>query len=143
MRSILGLPPFDPPPIEMLENGLSMEDTFDHGGQASDAPNASADKPRISEYQCPICFSPPSHACLTACGHAMCAQCLFSSVRAARERHVRLYGRGPGPDGEGKVSRCPVCRAIMKGWDGKGGGVIGLRMEMKGTNERTQIVMPF
>lgn len=23
--------------------------------------------------------------------------------------------------------RCPVCRAAIPGWDGKGGGVIGLR----------------
>ena len=23
--------------------------------------------------------------------------------------------------------RCPVCRATIPGWDGKGGGVIGLK----------------
>lgn len=143
LRAVLGLgsyKPVDPFNVEMAD------DTLDEASAHSQSsPNALAanERPKISEYQCPICFSPPSHACLTQCGHVMCANCLFSSVRAARERHVRLYGRGAGPDGEGKVSRCPVCRAIMKGWDGKGAGVIGLKLEMKGKEANSDIVMPF
>lgn len=26
------------------------------------------------------------------------------------------------------VARCPVCRAAIPGWDGKGGGVIGIKV---------------
>jgi len=29
-------------------------------------------------------------------------------------------------DAEGVEARCPVCRAKIPGWDGVGGGVIGL-----------------
>jgi hypothetical protein len=146
MRALLELPPFDlsdPSNTLMSDENIPMEDMLDLDGTSLDAPKTVPINPRISEYQCPICFSPPTFSCLTPCGHVLCANCLFSSVKAARERHVRMYGRGAGPDGEGKVSRCPVCRAVIKGWDGKGGGVIGLKMEMKGTNERTEISMPF
>jgi hypothetical protein len=85
----------------------------------------------LSNYACPICFSPPTRACLTSCGHVMCGPCLFSAVKTAKERHVRIHGSGAGPDGEGKKYRCPVCRAEMKKWDGKGGGVIGLKLKLE------------
>lgn len=29
---------------------------------------------------------------------------------------------------EPNVARCPVCRAVIEGWDGKGGGVIGIKV---------------
>lgn len=140
LRATLGLPPYVDPSTEMVDDTLDEASITSRATPSAAVPDG---RPLISEYQCPICFSPPSHACLTQCGHVMCATCLFSSVRAARERHVRLYGRGVGPDGEGKVSRCPVCRAVMKGWDGKGNGVIGLKLEMKRKNERTDVLMPF
>jgi hypothetical protein len=111
-------------------NGKADEDTKPVIDNIDDDTNKNKNIQSISEYQCPICFSPPTRACMTRCGHVMCGQCLFSAVKAAKQRHFRLYGRGPGPDGEGKLSRCPVCRAVMKGWDGKGGGVIGLKLKL-------------
>ena len=36
----------------------------------------------ISEFTCPVCFSPPTFATATLCGHVMCGECLFSAVRA-------------------------------------------------------------
>lgn len=54
-------------------------------------------------------------------------KCLFSAIKAARQRHAGLYGReGLAPDGTSNEAICPVCRVPIPGWDGKGGGVIGL-----------------
>ncbi|KAJ7896262.1 hypothetical protein B0H14DRAFT_3425624 [Mycena olivaceomarginata] len=58
----------------------------------------------LSAYTCPICFFPPTNATLTPCGH----------------RGVMAGERG--------VPKCPVCRAQIPGWDGRGGGVIGLKV---------------
>ncbi|KAK7442501.1 hypothetical protein VKT23_016099 [Stygiomarasmius scandens] len=77
----------------------------------------------LSSYTCPVCFSPPTNATLTPCGHICCGACLFSAVKSTIKRAGPL---GVGPDGG---PRCPVCRAIIPGWDGKGGGVIGLKMQ--------------
>lgn len=44
----------------------------------------------LSSYNCPICFSPPSFATLTPCGHICCAECLFSAVRSGTQRSVLL-----------------------------------------------------
>ncbi|THU98386.1 hypothetical protein K435DRAFT_661053, partial [Dendrothele bispora CBS 962.96] len=79
----------------------------------------------LSSYTCPICFSPPTNATLTPCGHVCCGACLFSAVKSAVRR---AGGGGMGGGGEGGP-RCPVCRALIPGWDGKGGGVIGLKMQ--------------
>ncbi|KAI0090213.1 hypothetical protein BDY19DRAFT_939055 [Irpex rosettiformis] len=80
-------------------------------------------RPRVgplSAYNCPICFSPPSFATLTPCGHICCGECLFSAVKSSFER-----GALHGPAAQ--QAKCPVCRAPIPDWDGKGGGVIGLR----------------
>jgi hypothetical protein len=101
----------------------------------------------LSTYSCPICFCPPINATLTTCGHVACGACLFKAVKSSMARGM---WRG-GEDGEGlpkcvyislsllansrwcadgmsrDPSRCPVCRAVIPGWDGKGGGVIGLK----------------
>ncbi|EIM90662.1 uncharacterized protein STEHIDRAFT_136703 [Stereum hirsutum FP-91666 SS1] len=71
----------------------------------------------LSSYACPICFSPPINATLTPCGHIMCGECLFTAVGVAVGR-TGAVGLG---------ARCPVCRANLPGWDGRGGGVIGLK----------------
>lgn len=26
------------------------------------------------------------------------------------------------------MARCPVCRAVIEGWDGRGGGVVGIKV---------------
>ncbi|KAI0318546.1 hypothetical protein OF83DRAFT_1056643 [Amylostereum chailletii] len=71
----------------------------------------------LHTYSCPICFGPPTNATVTPCGHILCGECLFTAVNAASMR----IGVG------GLAARCPVCRAALPGWDGRGGGVIGLR----------------
>lgn len=81
--------------------------------------------PPASEYNCPICFCPPTAAVLTPCGHIMCGSCLFSAIETAMQR-ARMNGYG----GEALEARCPVCRAKLEQWDGRGGGVIGLEVKV-------------
>jgi len=75
----------------------------------------------LGSYSCPICFSPPSNATLTPCGHICCGVCLFMAVKTTMQRATMMMAP------EGAIPRCPVCRATIPGWDGKGGGVIGLK----------------
>ncbi|KAF8149075.1 hypothetical protein B0H34DRAFT_679384 [Crassisporium funariophilum] len=75
----------------------------------------------LSGYTCPICFSPPTNATLTPCGHICCGVCLFTAVKTTMQRATVMLTP------EGGLARCPVCRATIPGWDGKGGGVIGLK----------------
>jgi len=75
----------------------------------------------LGGYPCPICFSPPSNATLTPCGHICCGLCLFTAVKTTMQRATMMMAP------EGAIARCPVCRAEIPGWDGKGGGVIGLK----------------
>ncbi|KAL4257802.1 E3 ubiquitin-protein ligase complex SLX5-SLX8 subunit SLX8 [Pleurotus pulmonarius] len=75
----------------------------------------------LTAYTCPICFSSPTNATLTPCGHIMCGACLFAAVKAGLQRHATMM------IGEGQPL-CPVCRAPIPGWDGRGGGVIGLKV---------------
>lgn len=78
----------------------------------------------LSAYTCPICFSPPTNATLTPCGHICCGACLFAAVKSTVKRNMVIaMDRAPVP-------RCPVCRAEIPGWDGRGGGVIGLKVEV-------------
>jgi len=74
----------------------------------------------LAEYTCPICFFPPTNATITPCGHICCGACLFTAVKSTIQRGNIMRS-------EGNVPRCPVCRAEIIGWDGKGGGVIGLK----------------
>ncbi|OCH89579.1 hypothetical protein OBBRIDRAFT_692389, partial [Obba rivulosa] len=76
----------------------------------------------LSAYVCPICYSPPTYATLTPCGHICCGECLFTAVKTTLQR-----AHYSGPVNERAVARCPVCRAPIPGWDGKGAGVIGLK----------------
>lgn len=111
----------------------------------------------LSAYTCPICFSPPAYATLTPCGHVCCGECLFTAIKATmqramyavplRERSIArcvpyycifawkscpispFLMRSPGwiLFSDLWCRSCPVCRAAIPGWDGKGGGVIGLK----------------
>ncbi|KAI6137093.1 hypothetical protein F5141DRAFT_67932 [Pisolithus sp. B1] len=78
----------------------------------------------LSAYTCPICFSPPTSATLTPCGHVCCGPCLFTAVKATVQRNMLTAMNGA------PVPRCPVCRAEIPGWDGRGGGVIGLKLHV-------------
>lgn len=46
----------------------------------------------LSAYMCPICFSPPTNATLTPCGHVCCGECLFTAVRASLQRAGLMAG---------------------------------------------------
>jgi hypothetical protein len=71
----------------------------------------------LHTYACPICFASPTNATLTPCGHIMCGECLFTAVGSAAARMGIAS----------LAARCPVCRAPIPLWDGRGGGVIGLQ----------------
>ena len=65
-------------------------------GETAETENVDAEKtpekPRreaLSAYICPICFSPPTNATLTPCGHICCGECLFNAVKATIERSQR------------------------------------------------------
>jgi hypothetical protein len=75
----------------------------------------------LSSYCCPICFSPPTNATLTPCGHICCGSCLFTAVKTTLQRSQLLVA------GELAIARCPVCREPIPGWNSRGGGVIGLK----------------
>ncbi|KAL1674994.1 hypothetical protein EV122DRAFT_219446 [Schizophyllum commune] len=79
----------------------------------------------LAEYTCPICFFAPTNATLTPCGHICCGNCLFTAVKTAMLRAAHTP--------EGLEAKCPVCRATIPGWDGRGGGVIGLKLRSKVT----------
>lgn len=82
----------------------------------------------LSEYTCPICFFPPSNATLTPCGHVCCGSCLFTAVKTTLHRGASM---GVAMNTGENVPRCPVCRAVIRCWDGRGGGVIGLKVRMR------------
>ncbi|KAG8875734.1 hypothetical protein FRB97_004769 [Tulasnella sp. 331] len=88
-------------------------------------PSAQSGPAPARDYTCPICFSAPTAAVLTPCGHVTCGACLFSSVEVAQKR-----SRSMGYGGDALLARCPVCRAVIQDWDGKGAGVIGLEFKV-------------
>ncbi|EEB92353.1 hypothetical protein MPER_09153, partial [Moniliophthora perniciosa FA553] len=48
----------------------------------------------LADYTCPICFSPPTNATLTPCGHICCGSCLFAAIKAALKRgQIAAMGR--------------------------------------------------
>lgn len=40
----------------------------------------------LATYTCPICFSAPTNATLTPCGHICCGECLFTAVKTVMHR---------------------------------------------------------
>jgi len=99
-----------PPPSPIIVNGTP---------KARHLPPTSNLLPQsepLHTYSCPICFSSPTNATLTPCGHIMCGECLFTAVEATRA--IGFSSRS---------ARCPVCRAEIPRWDGRGGGVIGIQ----------------
>ncbi|VDC04959.1 unnamed protein product [Peniophora sp. CBMAI 1063] len=82
-------------------------------------PEAKTSEPQyLHTYNCSVCLAPPKNATLIPCGHIFCGECLFTSVRIAM-RNITAYGT--------TMARCPLCRGHIPGWDGHGGGVIGLK----------------
>ncbi|KAJ3561442.1 hypothetical protein NP233_g10193 [Leucocoprinus birnbaumii] len=104
---------------------ISLSPTPPPAPPTNDTRKMNTEPEPLSEYTCPICFFPPSNATLTPCGHVCCGSCLFTAVKTTLQRGANM-GMAVGI-GE-NVARCPVCRAIIPGWDGKGAGVIGLKV---------------
>lgn len=73
-----------------------------HSLPISPPPRAPEPEP-LHTYCCPICFSPPTNATLTPCGHILCGECLFTAVNAA----VMRTGVG------GLGARC-VCARLFR-----------------------------
>ncbi|KIP11036.1 hypothetical protein PHLGIDRAFT_125155 [Phlebiopsis gigantea 11061_1 CR5-6] len=94
------------------------------------SPSRPAPEP-LATYVCPICFSPPTNPTMAPCGHVCCGECLFSAVKSTIERSAY---HGPAS----QRAKCPVCRAPIPGWDGRGRGVIGLKPRVVHTIDGSQ-----
>lgn len=127
--------PTDPAPSQLLSEPQILR-VSDVSSPVPDGVEA------LGSYTCPICFYPPKNATLTPCGHVCCGKCLWDAVKSGMARGGVGFGRGAGGEGPRsvlvadcnsisstlrRIRRCPVCRAPIVGWDGRGGGVIGLR----------------
>ncbi|KAJ3742993.1 hypothetical protein DFH05DRAFT_1526495 [Lentinula detonsa] len=75
----------------------------------------------LSTYNCHICFSPPTNATMTPCGHIACGPCVFTAVKMALRGESMMMGGAMRDEGG---PRCPIRRALIQGWDGKGGGLV-------------------
>ncbi|KAJ7226983.1 hypothetical protein GGX14DRAFT_348099 [Mycena pura] len=105
-----------------IASGSNLQRPFLSSKAESPPPPANlphTDAEPLSSYSCPICFFPPTNATLTPCGHVCCGSCLFTAVKTMTQRGAAVLGASE--------ARCPVCRAEIPDWDGRGGGVIGLR----------------
>ena len=64
----------------------------------NDATSSSSAPEPLSAYTCPICFSPPTNATLTPCGHICCGACLFAAVKSTVKRNMVIaMERAPVP----------------------------------------------
>jgi len=70
-------PPKQPIPSPSLEVPTTSS--------SSKATTAKPTKPPadpLSDYTCPVCFSAPTNATITPCGHICCGSCLLGAVKA-------------------------------------------------------------
>ncbi|KAG9314816.1 hypothetical protein JVU11DRAFT_3909 [Chiua virens] len=112
-------------PIIVHENPASPSRALLSNAAETAAPSILMPEP-LTAYTCPICFSPPTNATLTPCGHVCCGQCLFTAVKSTIRRSMVLaMERAPTRNID---ARCVAQR--LPGWDGRGGGVIGLKMQV-------------
>ena len=86
------------PPIELSDSDdLSPKTAPSRVPASSAAPSVSTPEP-LSAYTCPICFSPPTNATLTPCGHICCGACLFTAVKSTIRRNMAIaMDRAPPP----------------------------------------------
>ncbi|RPD66200.1 hypothetical protein L227DRAFT_135866 [Lentinus tigrinus ALCF2SS1-6] len=54
----------------------------------------------LAAYNCPICFSAPTNATITPCGHILCGECLFTAVKTSIQRAAYTL-----PHGEHMIAR--------------------------------------
>jgi hypothetical protein len=94
----------DPIPLEMT-GAFTPEPTTSQNPHVSplNATYSSPSAPEpLSAYTCPICFSPPTNATLTPCGHICCGACLFAAVKSTVKRNMVIA-----------MDRAPVPRSIF------------------------------
>ncbi|KAB5589435.1 hypothetical protein CTheo_7129 [Ceratobasidium theobromae] len=91
------LPPNASPPSPAPSSSLSPppDDSAPESRKRKAQDEECEDGPLLSEYMCPICFSPPKSALITPCGHILCGPCLHGAISA----------RPPASQ-----PQCPVCR---------------------------------
>lgn len=97
--------------VEIISFSLNPQASFATESKPSKpAPPPPETKPKVKsdplgDYACPICFSPPSNATLTPCGHVCCGECLFTAVKAASTRAAAAGASLREPN----VPRCVLC----------------------------------
>lgn len=94
----------DPISLEMM-GVLTPEPTASQNPHVPplNATSSSSSPPEpLSAYTCPICFSPPTNATLTPCGHICCGACLFAAVKSTVKRNMVIA-----------MDRAPVPRSIF------------------------------
>jgi hypothetical protein len=69
-------------------------------------PPAHPEPELLSSYTCPICFSSPTNATLTPCGHICCGSCLFTAVKTTMQRTALMMA-------EQAVARCVLLYVIF------------------------------
>ncbi|EGN99337.1 hypothetical protein SERLA73DRAFT_182287 [Serpula lacrymans var. lacrymans S7.3] len=122
-RSIEPLAEETPTKLPPASSSKPISTSSTNAFPSTSAPISAPQVEPLSAYTCPICFSPPTYATLTPCGHICCGPCLFTAVKSTMQRSVNLAMERPVP-------RCPICRAEIPNWDGHGGGVVGLKMQV-------------
>ncbi|KAI6004739.1 hypothetical protein EDD15DRAFT_1018193 [Pisolithus albus] len=74
--------------VSSVDNASVIEEiTAHHSPVPSTSAHPNTPEP-LSAYTCPICFSPPTNATLTPCGHICCGPCLFTAVKATVQRNT-------------------------------------------------------
>lgn len=93
----------DPIPLEMTGTFTPEPASQDPHAFPLNATSSSSSAPELlSAYTCPICFSPPTNATLTPCGHICCGACLFAAVKSTVKRNMVIA-----------MDRAPVPRSIF------------------------------
>jgi len=90
----------DPTPLDMMPSSTPKPEAS-HSLPVTpvDIISSSPSAPEpLSAYTCPICFSPPTNATLTPCGHICCGPCLFAAVKSMVKRNMVIaMDRAPVP----------------------------------------------
>jgi len=131
-------PPVEPesPPKQPISSTSDVPATMSSTVVTTKPTKAPTDP--LSDYTCPICFSPSAIATITPCGHICCGSCSCTAVKAGIQRSLvehHLGGnrgwRAPQPRYvrfllcsfllwivilNFLLCRCPVCRSIIPVW---------------------------
>jgi hypothetical protein len=78
------VPETQSPPKQLIPSPSSEVPTISSKATTMKPTRPPADP--LSDYTCPICFSAPTNATITPCGHICCGSCLFAAVKAGIQR---------------------------------------------------------